>query len=194
MPTKTPNDATLQSTKQMLDELDALMEKMLSMPVNESEAAPPFPGEVVKPPTLTPTLSATLTLLEPPAKGPLKPLEPAQQESYAPAHAAINPPHLTPPTPQPEPLTNEVTPPSMMHRLAPMLEEIPEPETAVTTQLVYLPLLWINLAFDQATLALGPIGSMLRSRAGRALLGLAGLALLAAAAGWFLKDWLGWNQ
>ena len=55
------------------------------------------------------------------------------------------------------------------------------------------PLLWINQRFDYATMFLGGVGSMLRSYAGRMLLGLVGLALLAGAAGWVLKDWLGWN-
>ena len=39
MPDKTPNDASLQSTKQMLDELDALMEKMLTLPVSDLDEA-----------------------------------------------------------------------------------------------------------------------------------------------------------
>ena len=52
---------TLQTTKQMLDELDALMEKMLSLPVNELEDGSAFPEEVVKP--TASTLAATLTLL-----------------------------------------------------------------------------------------------------------------------------------
>jgi hypothetical protein len=188
MATRTTKDASLQSTKQMLDELDAMMEKMLALPVNDPEEAAPFPGEVVKAPSLTPTLSATLTLLEPPARS-------------MPPHPAVNPPHLTPvaeppmeqePAPQPAPLTNEVTPPSVAPKLEPLLEDIPDPETPAATQLVYLPLLWINLLFDQATMLL-PGGAWFRTPAGRALLGLIGIVLLGVATGWFLKDWLGWN-
>ena len=62
----------------------------------------------------------------------------------------------------------------------------------MATQLAYLPLLWINLLFDQATMLL-PGGAWFRTAAGRALLGLVGIVLLGVATGWFLKDWLGWN-
>jgi hypothetical protein len=54
-------DTSLQSTKQMLDELDALMERMLSLPVNELDEAPESPQE----PANGPSLAASLTLLEP---------------------------------------------------------------------------------------------------------------------------------
>src|SRR5438067_3671383 len=69
MSNKMPNDTSLQTTKQMLDELDALMEQMLSLPVNDLEGAAAFPREIVKTPTpmLPPALSAKLTLLEAPA-------------------------------------------------------------------------------------------------------------------------------
>ena len=56
MSNKTPNEAALQSTRQMLDELDSLMERMLSLPVNDLEDAAPFPKEVVP--------AAMLTLLQ----------------------------------------------------------------------------------------------------------------------------------
>jgi hypothetical protein len=206
------NDGTMQSTKQMLDELDALMEKMLSLPVNEPEEAPSFPQEPVKPPKLTPTLSATLTLLQAPAPLPVSapPPPPPPEVTTIPesltSHSVINPPHLglppnlvgfAPPshdaTPQPAPLTNEVTPPSVLPKLEPLLTDIPEPEAPLATQWGYLPLVWLNLLFDHATMPLGPIGTLLRSQVGRALLGLAGIALMLAAAAWFVKDWLGWN-
>ena len=66
MSDKTPNDGSLQSTKQMLDELDAMMEKMLTVPVSDLDEAVPFPPPIVK----TPALSATLTLLEPTDSAP----------------------------------------------------------------------------------------------------------------------------
>jgi hypothetical protein len=210
MSKKTPNDATLQTTKQMLDELDALMEKMLSLPVNDPGDAPPFPQEVIKPPEWTPTLSATLTLLEPPAPGP--PTAPPTASSYlsmaepSSPHPAVNPPHFAPgsplpepspighePAPQPEPLTNQVVPSSLLRDLQPLLQEIPEPPTPITTLWIYLPLLWINQAFDGLTTILGPAGGLLRSQVFRALLGLSGVALMVIAVVWFLKDWLGWN-
>jgi hypothetical protein len=191
MSKKTTNDTTLQTTKQMLDELDVLMEKMLSLPTNDPDDAPPFPQEVIKPPAWTPTLSATLTLLEPPAPEALT--APPTASSYLSTpeplspHPAVNPPHFASdpalpgsvpigyqPAPQPEPLANQVA-------------------TPVTTLWIYLPLLWINQAFDGSTTILGPAGVLLRSQVFRALLGLSGVAFIVIAVVWFLKDWLGWN-
>jgi hypothetical protein len=198
MSNKTTNDATVQSTKQMLDELDALMAKMLSLPVNDPDEAPPFPQEVVKAPTLTPTLSATLTLLEPPART-APTTENYLSEPEPSSHPAVNPPHIVLPpevreaAPQPEPLTNDVIPPSVMPDLKPLLEQIPESATARTTQWGYMPLLWINQGFDRSTTMLGGAGDWLRSQAGRMLLGVSGIAMMVIAVAWFLKDWLGWN-
>jgi hypothetical protein len=200
------NDTTLQTTKQLLDELDSLMEKMLSLSTNDPDDAPPFPQEVIKPPASTPTLSATLTLLEPPAPGrPSASSYFSIPEPLSP-HSAVNSPHFASdpaqpgpapigyqPAPQPEPLTNQVVPSSMLRELQPLLEQIPEPATPMTTLWIYLPLLWINQAFDGSTSILGPTGDLLRSQVFRALLGLSGVALMVLAAGWFLKDWLGWN-
>jgi hypothetical protein len=52
----------LQSTRQMLDDLDALMERMLSLPVGDNEELPPLPRDILK----TPALGASLTLLDEP--------------------------------------------------------------------------------------------------------------------------------
>jgi hypothetical protein len=204
MSNKLPNDSSLQTTKQMLDELDALMEKMLSLPVNDLEDAPPLPRGVVK----APSLSATLTLLAPPAQA-------YQAPDPSLPHPAVNPPHITlpaaqpaepepmqdlatpfaapDPAPQPEPLTNEVMPPSVLAKLGPLLAEIPQPARPMATQWGYLPLLLTNAAFDRATTYLGVVGHRLRSQAGRTLLGVSGVALMAVAVGWLVKDWLGWN-
>ena len=57
----------------------------------------------------------------------------------------------------------------------------------------YLPLLWINQAFDGCTLILGASGRHCAAKPGAWLLGLAGAVLLLASATWFLKDWLGWQ-
>jgi hypothetical protein len=186
MSNKMSNDPTLQTTKQMLDELDALMEKMLALPVTDGDDGSTFPEEVVKPaPT---TLSATLTLLRE---------APARAES---AHPALNPPHLTlppletrEPAPQPTPFTNEVAPPSVMEKLEPMLAAIPEQETPLATQWGYLPLVAINVTFDYATMTFGGAGTWMRTDGGRLLLGLSGVAMMLIAVGWFVKDWLGWN-
>jgi hypothetical protein len=207
MPNKMPDDAALQTTKQMLDELDALMEKMLTLPVNDLDEAPAFPPPIVK----EPALSATLTLLEPSEPASKKPAhKPSQQSPEAEGLSAplpFNPPHfsiesvpadesesLREETPEPEPLTNEVMPASVLPKLEPLMKEIVEPSaSSLGTQWLYAPLVWVNLGFDGVTLAFGGAGTWMRSDGGRMLLGLLGLALSAAAVVWFLKDWLGWN-
>jgi hypothetical protein len=47
--------------------------------------------------------------------------------------------------------------------------------------------------FDVVTLSLGPLGRWLRGQAGRTLLGLAGLLLVAATVAWAVLDWMGWT-
>lgn len=194
MSNKTPNDSSLQSTKQMLDELDALMDRMLALPVNEMDDAPAFPKEIVP----EKALAATLTLLQspPPLPAPAPLLE-------TPSHPAVNPPHrilavteltaepLSVPTPAP--LTNDVAPPSLLPQLEALLANMPAASPPSASLGVYLPLLWINQAFDGCTLILGPSGTKLRSQAGRMMLGFVGVVLLMASATWFLRDWLGWN-
>src|SRR5881227_3988690 len=56
--------ATLQSTRQMLDDLDALMERMLAIPVNNPDDTADAPPGIVR----MPTMSATLTVLDPSAE------------------------------------------------------------------------------------------------------------------------------
>ncbi len=211
---KTPSDASLQSTKQMLDELDALMEKMLALPVNDLDDAAAFPAP-------------TLTLLEPPSVPNPAPAqsEPAAQTTQqavreapslalragvaAPEPAVplpFNPPHFELPAapasepeslqfdaPAPEPLTNEVMPVSVLSNFEPLLQEIADPPTSLQTRWLYQPLMLVNQGFDRTTLVLGGAGRWLRSEAGRMLLGLSGIALMVAAVVWLLKDWLGWN-
>ena len=53
-PAETPKAETPNATRQMLDELDALMERMLALPVNDlSEPAPALPREIVESPART---------------------------------------------------------------------------------------------------------------------------------------------
>src|SRR5262249_17576985 len=72
---QTPN-----ATRQMLDELEALMERMLALPVNDlSEPTPAAPTEVMESPALT----AQLSLVEPAAlaEEPFAPERPVPPES-----------------------------------------------------------------------------------------------------------------
>jgi hypothetical protein len=239
-------DTSLESTKQMLDELDALMERMLSMPMNEPEELAAVPKEISK----GPSLAASLSLLEqipaeperavapppappPPAvpSAPKKPLERRGKSKRSP-HAPVKPPHinryppltsrpllddepaipvlddgafdeaaLPPAIPQPEPLTNELLPRTMMPALDPLLARVPDVPVrsapfsllAAITWILCGPLIWINQAFDGATMYFGVAGGWMRGQGGRTVLGFSGIALFLVAASWILKDWLGWN-
>lgn len=208
MSTKTTSDSSLQATKDMLDELDALMEKMLAIPVAEGDEAPP-PNEG-KAPTLTPTISATLTMIEPLASTPVGASAPTAEP--VPLHPVTNPPHFAPPidatkvaelpppattadapTPQPVPLTNDVVPASDGPVIDSLLADVADPESALTIEWVYWPLLSLNEGFDYVTTFFGGAGEGLRTATGRSLLGIVGLALSAAATVWLLRDLMGWN-
>src|SRR5438552_5117357 len=67
--------ATLQTTRQMLDELDALMDRVLALPVNDVEDTAPAPREIVR----MSTVSATLTVLESPVPDEEAPVQEERQ-------------------------------------------------------------------------------------------------------------------
>jgi len=184
-----PKDGSLQSTRQMLDELDALMERMLALPVNDLEDAPPLPAKEA-----TPTLASQLALLQAPT--PMR--SAGTPTSQGPTtHPATNPPHLVLPpmssAPVVAPLRSEPTPETMLPRMEPLLAKPPQLGVSLLTRWVYAPLLWVNERFDQQIERLGEYGDPLRRPAARGLLGLGGAALIVLSVGWLLKDWVGWN-
>jgi len=209
--------AALQSTRQMLDELDALMDRMLAIPVNDLDESPPAPRGIVR----MPTVSATLTVLDPtaadddaPARQPPPPLRQsfpsynanlaAAPEETKPLPLLIEPPSFRPasPTVEPDldPIPEEVIPASISALATPPLP-VDTPDVAMSPRhplhvaladRCLLPLVWLNAGFDKCTLLLGGIGRALRGPRGRYLLGLTGFALLVAAGVWLVKDWLGW--
>ncbi len=209
-------DAPIQSTKQMLDELDALMERMLTLPVNDLENAPPLPIESatapshVEPPPpkveKLPPLAPITPANKPPRKSKLaqylaesKVQEQGEASSPLP-HARLNPPHRPMPAlepeladPEPESFNNDVTPTSLLTRLEPLLADIPDPRPKVTTHWVYRMLVGTNQFYDSTSSIFGGAGEWLRGPGGRALLGIAGVMLLAGSAGWLVKDLLGWH-
>jgi hypothetical protein len=81
------NNTPAASTRQMLDELDALMERMLSLPVADTESPADEPPPTSKPavapaPSAYPTVSAKLTVIESPEGdfGPDSPEPEAHEE------------------------------------------------------------------------------------------------------------------
>lgn len=188
-------DSLGSNTRQMLDELDALMEKMLALPVNQTpEAAPmtatssaePAPASIQAPPVFSgprarsapvaasaQVLVGQLAVLH--SQGAARPARPQAREA--------------PPEPAPSSFDENIPPP--LARLAqPAVSRAMAPRPSSFS---FRPLLWFNQGFDLFTQRLGLAGGWLRSSQGRLVLGLLGLALLGMAAGWLLKDWLGWT-
>lgn len=87
-----PGNAGMNSTKQLLDELDALMAKMLALPVAEGDNAP-VEEELadLKEAARLPRVSATLTVIEPSA--------PEQEISLPPGESLSPEPRLDGPAP-----------------------------------------------------------------------------------------------
>lgn len=259
----TRSTSSVQSTRQMLEELDALMERMLHLPVADAETPS---GGIGAPPAPPATISAKLTVIEGRggALGPASPEPEVYQErisvpfpgvldrpnvsspetlppswfdlpadkipqdspaadelpfgaaeeepAAAPAAPARGESWLEMPTepapaaeapgdapaaneiaePTVEPLTPIVTPPPSLGVTTPNVAE-PSLSRRARSQFGYRPLLRINRSFDAMTRWLGPIGRVLRSPQGRGLIGITGLGLLAGAALWLVKDWMGWN-
>lgn len=197
------------NTRQMLDELDTLMEKMLALPVNHLEdGSPIYPTAAASAPVAVQEPVTT----PPPYSGPTRPAPAPNRSSaqvlvgqlsvlHSPASAQASPDlesrgrKLAPSSTQagetwtgsPE---DDVLPP-LVQLPAPMMEsKLP---AAARSAFRFHPLLWINQGFDLLTQRLGLVGSWLRSSRGRMMLGFLGLTLLALAAAWWLKDSMGWT-
>jgi len=195
------DETALQDTRQLLDELDALMDQMLALPIEDDrpiDGAAPVQSE--QPP---PAISATLTLVEPAGE----PISSAEQPQ---AGAALRPGRF-----------DLMAPASVSAGIAPELDRQEGPEEIAVTVLTdvaapapvqllspppriptarwrpdhisYRFLLWANQGYDRLTIRFGMVGRLLRSRVGKAILGCAGLGLLGLALVWVGKDWLGWN-
>jgi hypothetical protein len=174
MPTPAP-----QPTRQQLDDLDALLQRMLALPVEPGEEPqPPLP--TVPPEALT-APDGNLILSD-----PLMPGQPM-------------PPAVPPPDSLPLPLLNPVAP---AERRPPVLPPPNRPRSArdalaasrpPTPPRLLQPILALNRQFDSLAFGLGSPGRWLRRPAGRTLLGLVGLALLAVTAVLVLIDRIGWT-
>jgi hypothetical protein len=176
--------APIDPIRQQLDELDALLQKMLTLPVAAPEAESPAVEQHSPPPEPEPEplppLPPPRTILSPP---PLDP-EPLPQS------ADPSRPEPTTSEPPPRP-TVRIDPPHRSRK--PVWTPPPKPVPAPTSIGLKL-LLGINFLFDKAVSPLGPLGRWLRGPWGRAAVGGVGLLFLAAALALVLMDWLGWSR
>ena len=174
-----PNDPT----RQLLDELDALMERMLALPVDDPGGAEPLPpprSHLWREPAVPPVSSIELP---PPLTTRLESMQPtATPESAPPPTAAA-----TTTSPPPIRTSPRWSPKTVLEGGS----DAPLPE--LRTVWWVRPLLWSNRAFDRATLQLGTIGRWLRGETGRIVLGWTGLALLLLALTFLVCDVCGWS-
>jgi hypothetical protein len=168
---RSPATDVLSPTRQQLDELDSLIQQMLSLPVNPVGNETFTAADVVSPPVSMPGQVEEFRGAE-----DTRPAElPSPPEAFAPPVA-----EALPLAELPKPQAAEEPPPPAQRPSAPRRRRWTRP--------VVLPLVWANGIFDGFTYILGPLGRWLRGEAGRAFLGWLGLALLAGAVVWALLD------
>lgn len=183
----------LSSTRQMLDELDALMERMLALPVSDLDDELQMPSEALKPRSFIDDEPEEVAE-SPPATIP-----------YYRTEAAEPPPAPVAPKPkvvnwklEPPPALDEIAPPAIERAPLPELGNYPPPALSLR-RILMAPLWLVNGLYDACTWWLGPIGRWLRAPSGRGMLGGFGVTLLLLAAAWLLLDWagfttwMGWN-
>jgi hypothetical protein len=163
-----------QPTRQQLDELEALMQQMLALPVNELDKE---------------SGGGTASLHD---------SIPAHDESAVPTWQPGPAPDLSqavasqPVGPRPE------SSPSVAVQSAPTwgrkVLRTAAPQRRFRGEWLLAPLVWSNRTFDRTMMRLGRPGRWLRSRQGRTVLGWLGVVLLAAALARAIIDVIGWTR
>ncbi|MGE3803147.1 MAG: hypothetical protein AB7K24_00585 [Gemmataceae bacterium] len=210
MSTPPGKDASVvQTTQKQLEELDALIQKMLELPVSQLEEDPFNDMPIPAMPTSAPP-SPLRTRSERPAASSASPTAPAQE----PAESSTKTGNTEAPADKKlETIVKKASPEANKNRerletqftrkATPAAPEPPagkKPMARLVGRLPrlpddwhLLPLLWPNRAFDQLTTRCGRPGIWLRGRSGRLFLGITGIVLAVAACAWAILDWIAWN-
>ena len=160
------------TTREQLDELDILMQRMLALPVNEpNDAGTPAPEEASAAELQTPAPSDVF-------QSATSSTVPSAQVHKQPEKAAFAGLEAQAPIQ-----------PNLVRSVKVMSKRATFPRVVWPLR----PLWWVNGAFDWGTSWLGAPGRRLRGPAGRSLLGWTGLLLLAAAFVWFALEGMGWT-
>jgi hypothetical protein len=154
------SSASADLTRQQLDELDALLQRMLELPVHQLDERP-APTE--------PTTVVSLSVLEP---------EPELAGSSETVTLRTDPP---------SPVVRTAAPVKVVVSTE---EANTPPEDFVPPPVWLWPLVWGNEVFDRWADCMGKPGHWLRRPSGRALLGWTGLTCLAAALVLLVYDWI----
>jgi hypothetical protein len=205
------------STRQQLDELDALLQRMLDLPVNKLDAGAAEPPAVAY--ATTEIAAAPVVAAPPPAAPESEKPTKAEEESWVPLSSTWQPSELTwkplahswnqsaaSPVPEqmetlpaeadlmPEPaapLTAPELPGDLQPDALPDLLEAPADRPVARWAML---LVAFNRIFDLCLAPLGPTGQLFRGRPGRIGLAILGLGCLVAAAVVLLIDWAGWTS
>ena len=202
----TPSTQSL-PTRQQLDEIDSLLQRMLSLPGLPGEPASPpsepavtYPAPTVRevPPSREPVPGDPVVHewrveWTPPAApaGPSGPSVGAWGSPVPMATAADTPPRFEPTPPHAAVPIYAVPVPAEPPFAAPYVPG--QPHSRTVTPPASLPvhlLVALNGTFNVLTYLLGPLGTWLRG-SGRNALGWLGLLMLLAAAGWAAGEWYG---
>jgi hypothetical protein len=218
-PSSRPPGAPGHPTRQLLDELDALMQRMLSLPVNQLEdelrttavaEAPDLPAPETEDSSPAPAALREAPEEREPLPAPaLLTLPAIPEEAQVPEQAGPNSqdPALTDWEPSipasPEvlaaiglrpPAEEEPAAPPVRGGGLPTAPAAPDDADVGPPPALWMrPLVGINRLFDRGTVWLGRPGQWLRSPGGRGLLGWIGLGLLAGTLAWVLTGGFDWT-
>ncbi len=195
-----PDPLDADSSKALFEELDALLDRMLALPVRQQEEAPDGEG-ADGPPEDVALITIAEAMLEaaPPSTAPLPPVSAVDESLYSQTVLGLDFADLPEPEPPPAPGDAPMPGPAGSRRAAPVAPPQPEEPRPLPPVLPppappwLRPLLWCDRRFDACTGHLGAAGRWLRGPSGRALLGWSGLLLIATSLGLALGDWFGWT-
>jgi hypothetical protein len=193
-------------TREQLDELEALLERMLALPVNQLEGETsnlslPTLAPIDMPPDWETGDSAVLSAQarDRGAAAPseeVRPLAGGQLGKNGAAADEVNRGADSPRWSAPDDSQNVEAPATNLTIVTrPAVGERPWPLPAGARRIAWplRPLVWSNRAFDRCAGRFGAAGRWLRGPRGRALVGWSGVALLVSATAWAWLEWMGWT-
>ncbi len=198
----TPPSAPPHPTRQQLDDLDDLLRRMLELPVNAPEESgadgppPETPFSTLQESPVAVSFSDPLT----PPPGNMILVDPIAPRPIQEAPPQPRPAASVPATPLELPLLNPIPPAERTGvPLLPQADPRRSGQAALlasrpaASPMWLRPILWVNRSFDRTAFTFGSPGRWLRQPGGRAVLGMVGLLLLAAAT-LVLLDRIGWTR
>ena len=211
----TPNDLT----RQQLDELDALLQRMLSLPLNKPESvkvppAPPLPIPEMPVPSNRPSVSLWRADAAPSLRSPYIAAEPEPALAFTPSFTAVAEPveaiahsgYKRSFGYHDEESASAAAAPSAYSRydlaeVNPFAESpastLPPPRAARSSAPFFAwPVIGANWLIEAALGWMGPLGAVTRTPALKHLLGVAGFVLLVGAGIWSAKGmgWVTWPK